>query len=122
MEVTKETLTQLGLEGIKKVEDLAEFSKDNLKKDAENLKCPGGWIKNLDKVHGNNNPSTIPQTLYPFGVRTQKRLLEASELTRYYITVSRHLTVANTTYATVIRSFTNQWASLKDRKRQTQPV
>eukprot|EP00957_Ditylum_brightwellii_P175658 13374660-Ditylum_brightwellii.AAC.1 len=52
----------------------------------------------------------------------QKRLQEASELTRYYITIVRHLTVANTVYAMVIRSFTNQWADLKDRKLQTHPV
>eukprot|EP00957_Ditylum_brightwellii_P087033 6624950-Ditylum_brightwellii.AAC.1 len=81
MEVTKETLTQLGLEGIKKVEDLVEFIKDNWKQVAENLKCLGGWMKNPDKVHGNDNPSMIPQTPYLFGVRTQKRLQEASELT-----------------------------------------
>ena len=41
MEVTKETLTQLDHEGIKKVEDLAEFSKDNWKQVGENLKRPG---------------------------------------------------------------------------------
>eukprot|EP00957_Ditylum_brightwellii_P088284 6725499-Ditylum_brightwellii.AAC.1 len=67
MEVLKETLAQLGLEGIKKVEDLAEFSKDNWKQVAENLKCLGGQMKNPDKVQGDDNPSTIPQTPYPFG-------------------------------------------------------
>eukprot|EP00957_Ditylum_brightwellii_P117874 8991723-Ditylum_brightwellii.AAC.1 len=61
-------------------------------------------MKNPDKEHGNNNPSTIPQTPYTFGVRTQKRLLEASELVRYYITIGCRLTVLNTVYATVIRS------------------
>eukprot|EP00957_Ditylum_brightwellii_P050413 3823093-Ditylum_brightwellii.AAC.1 len=66
MEVTKDTLAQLGLEGIKKVEDLAEFSKENWKQVTENLKHPGGGMKNPDKVHGNDNPSTIPQTPYPF--------------------------------------------------------
>eukprot|EP00957_Ditylum_brightwellii_P144651 11019795-Ditylum_brightwellii.AAC.1 len=70
-------------------------------------------MKNLDKEKGNINPSTIPQMLYPFGVRTQKRLQEASELTRYYSTVGCQLTVANTVYETVIWSFTDQWASLK---------
>eukprot|EP00957_Ditylum_brightwellii_P131125 10001325-Ditylum_brightwellii.AAC.1 len=80
MEVTKETLTQLGHEGIKKVEDLVEFSKDNWKQVMENLKRLGGRMKNPDKEHGNNNPSMIPQTPYFFGVRTQKRLQEASEL------------------------------------------
>eukprot|EP00957_Ditylum_brightwellii_P112281 8560540-Ditylum_brightwellii.AAC.1 len=67
MEVTKETLTQLGHEGLKKVEDLAEFSKDNWKQVAKNLKRPEGWMKNPDKEHGNDNPSTIAQTPYPFG-------------------------------------------------------
>eukprot|EP00957_Ditylum_brightwellii_P118749 9056624-Ditylum_brightwellii.AAC.1 len=122
MEVTKETLAQLGLEGIKKVEDLTEVSKENWKQVAENLKRPGVWKKNPDKVHGDDNPYMIPQTPYPFGVRIQKRLQEASELTRYNITVGCHMTVSDTVYATVIQSFTNQWACLKDRKRQTQPV
>eukprot|EP00957_Ditylum_brightwellii_P089767 6837127-Ditylum_brightwellii.AAC.1 len=67
MEVRKETLARLGHEGIKKMEDLAEFSKDNWKQVAENLKRPGGRMKNPDKEHGNDNPSTIPQTPYPFG-------------------------------------------------------
>eukprot|EP00957_Ditylum_brightwellii_P149003 11344626-Ditylum_brightwellii.AAC.1 len=122
MEVSKETLVQLGQEGIKKVKDLAEFSKDNWKQVAENLKHPGGWMKNLDKKQDNNNPPTIPQTLYLFGVRTQKRLLKASELTRYYATVGCHLTVLNPVYETELRSFTDQWADLKDCKCQTQPV
>eukprot|EP00957_Ditylum_brightwellii_P086321 6568280-Ditylum_brightwellii.AAC.1 len=52
----------------------------------------------------------------------QKRLLKASELTRYYEMVGCCLRVSNTVYETVMRSFTNQWAGLKDHKRQTQPV
>eukprot|EP00957_Ditylum_brightwellii_P048898 3709976-Ditylum_brightwellii.AAC.1 len=69
MEVSKETLAQ-------KVKDFAEFNKDNLKQVAENLKCQGGQMKNPDKEKGNDNSSKIPQTLYPIGVRTQKRLHE----------------------------------------------
>eukprot|EP00957_Ditylum_brightwellii_P055376 4196857-Ditylum_brightwellii.AAC.1 len=80
MEVSKEMLAQFGQEGIRKVKDLVEFSKDNWKQVAKNLKHPGGWMKNPDKENGNNNPSTIPQTLYLFRVRTQKRLQEALEL------------------------------------------
>eukprot|EP00957_Ditylum_brightwellii_P125763 9587007-Ditylum_brightwellii.AAC.1 len=97
MEVTKETLTQLGHEGIKKV--------------AENLKCP-----HPDKEPDNDNPSTIVQTPHSFRVRTQKRFLETLELMRYYTTIGCHLTVSNTVYATVIRSFTQQWVGLKDCK------
>eukprot|EP00957_Ditylum_brightwellii_P200886 15313210-Ditylum_brightwellii.AAC.1 len=64
-------------------------------------------MKNLDKEKADDNPFTIPQTPYPFRVRTQKRLLEASELMRYYSTVGCRLTVANTVYKTVIWSFTD---------------
>eukprot|EP00957_Ditylum_brightwellii_P125216 9545097-Ditylum_brightwellii.AAC.1 len=81
MEVSNETLAQLVQEGIKKVEDLAEFSKDNWKQVVEILKRPGGRIKNPDNKKSDDNPSMIPQTPYPFGVRTQKRLQEALELT-----------------------------------------
>eukprot|EP00957_Ditylum_brightwellii_P068323 5186836-Ditylum_brightwellii.AAC.1 len=49
MEVAKETLVQLGKEGIKEVEDLAEFSKDIWKQVAENLEHPEGWMKNPDR-------------------------------------------------------------------------
>eukprot|EP00957_Ditylum_brightwellii_P135645 10344224-Ditylum_brightwellii.AAC.1 len=52
----------------------------------------------------------------------QKRLLKASELTRYYEMVGRRLTVLNTVYETVIKSFTNRWAGLRDCKHQTQPM
>eukprot|EP00957_Ditylum_brightwellii_P143879 10963725-Ditylum_brightwellii.AAC.1 len=82
MEVLKETLVQLRKEGIKEVEDLAEFSKDIWKQVTENLKRPGGQMKNPDKNPDNDNPPTVPQTLYLFRARTQKRLLKASELTR----------------------------------------
>eukprot|EP00957_Ditylum_brightwellii_P084574 6431340-Ditylum_brightwellii.AAC.1 len=34
---------------------------------AENLKHPRGLMNNPDKEHGNDNPSTIAQTPYPFG-------------------------------------------------------
>eukprot|EP00957_Ditylum_brightwellii_P190368 14491488-Ditylum_brightwellii.AAC.1 len=52
----------------------------------------------------------------------QKRLLEASELMRYYKTAGCHVTASKTVYKTVIKSFTNQWTRLKDRKQQMQPV
>eukprot|EP00957_Ditylum_brightwellii_P180533 13752328-Ditylum_brightwellii.AAC.1 len=121
MEVAKEMLVQLGKEGIKEIKDLAEFSKDIWKQDEENLKCPGGRMKNPDRKV-NQSHAKVPQNLYLFGERTQKRLLEASKLMRYYKMVGCHVTVLNTVYKTVIKSFTNQWASLKDQKQQTQPM
>eukprot|EP00957_Ditylum_brightwellii_P201777 15327196-Ditylum_brightwellii.AAC.1 len=41
---------------------------------------------------------------------------------KYYEMVGCHVTVLNTVYKTVIKSFTNQWARLKDWRQQTQPV
>eukprot|EP00957_Ditylum_brightwellii_P054997 4168818-Ditylum_brightwellii.AAC.1 len=87
MEVAKETLVQLWKEGIKEVKDMAEFSKDILKKVAENLKRLGGRMKNINR-EANQSHATVPQTPYLFGARTQKRRLEASEMTRYYNTVA----------------------------------
>eukprot|EP00957_Ditylum_brightwellii_P092688 7057508-Ditylum_brightwellii.AAC.1 len=82
-------LVQLGKEGCKEPQAL------------------GCWMKNPDKKQ-DNNPPTIPQTMYLFRVRTQKRLLKESELTRYYETIGRRLTNLNNVCKTVMMSFTNQ--------------
>eukprot|EP00957_Ditylum_brightwellii_P017786 1339181-Ditylum_brightwellii.AAC.1 len=36
--------------------------------------------------------------------------------------VGHHVTVLNTVYKTIIKSFTNQWVRAKDQKQQTQPM
>eukprot|EP00957_Ditylum_brightwellii_P041236 3122379-Ditylum_brightwellii.AAC.1 len=41
---------------------------------------------------------------------------------KYYETVGCHMMVSNTVYKTAIKSFTDQWARLKDWKQQTQHV
>eukprot|EP00957_Ditylum_brightwellii_P161608 12304285-Ditylum_brightwellii.AAC.1 len=52
----------------------------------------------------------------------QKRLLKASELMRYHKMVGCRVSVSKTVYNTVIKFYTDQWASLKDWKQQTQHV
>eukprot|EP00957_Ditylum_brightwellii_P138576 10562471-Ditylum_brightwellii.AAC.1 len=121
MEVAKEILEELRKEGINKAEDLAKFTKEMWKQVADNLKHPGGWMKNPDK-DAEKNHATVPQTPYLFGVKAQKRLLEVSKLVRYCKTVGCHVTISNTVYKTVIKSFTNQWAGLNDQKQQMQPM
>eukprot|EP00957_Ditylum_brightwellii_P152731 11625672-Ditylum_brightwellii.AAC.1 len=79
MEVAKEMLAQLEKEGIKEVKDLAEFSNNIWKQVAENLKRPGGWMKNPDR-EANQSHAMVPQTPHLFRPRTQKRLLKASKL------------------------------------------
>eukprot|EP00957_Ditylum_brightwellii_P093338 7107525-Ditylum_brightwellii.AAC.1 len=41
---------------------------------------------------------------------------------RYYKAVGCHVTVLNTIYKIIIKSFINKWAGLKDWKQQMQPV
>jgi hypothetical protein len=86
---------------------------------AENLRKPGGRIPNPDP----NAPagSTIERPPFTFGAKSQKRLLEAAELIRFYNTVGRTLTPANLQYNTVIKDFTEQWKALKTRKEGEDP-
>eukprot|EP00957_Ditylum_brightwellii_P165195 12577235-Ditylum_brightwellii.AAC.1 len=69
-------------------------------------------MKNLDK--DSKKTSTVPQTPYLGGAKMQKRHLEVSKLMRYYKMVGHRAMVSNTVYKTVIKSFTDQWARLKD--------
>eukprot|EP00957_Ditylum_brightwellii_P069604 5287329-Ditylum_brightwellii.AAC.1 len=78
-------------------------------------------MKNPD-IGANNNHTTVPQTLYLGGAKTQKRLLKASKLMRYYKLVGCHVILSNTVYKTSIKTFTDQWAGLKDWKQQLQLV
>eukprot|EP00957_Ditylum_brightwellii_P180484 13748636-Ditylum_brightwellii.AAC.1 len=76
-------------------------------------------MKNLE--NDAEKTSTVPQTLYLFVTMTQKRLFKASKVMRYYKAVCYRIMVSNTVRKTIIKSFTNQWAGLKDQKQQTQP-
>eukprot|EP00957_Ditylum_brightwellii_P011138 843944-Ditylum_brightwellii.AAC.1 len=121
MEVAKKTLEELEKKGIKEVKDLAKLTKEMQKQVADNLTRRGGQMKNQDK-EADKNHAMVSQTLYLFEAKMQKRLLEASSLMRYYEMVGCRVTVLNTVYRTIIKYFTNQWARLKDRKQQTQPM
>eukprot|EP00957_Ditylum_brightwellii_P165024 12564095-Ditylum_brightwellii.AAC.1 len=77
-------------------------------------------MKNPDKG-ANMNHATVPQTLYVFGAKTQKRLLKASELMRYYKVVEIEVTVTNTVYNPVIKSFLDQWKGFTNLKKNAQP-
>eukprot|EP00957_Ditylum_brightwellii_P018043 1359820-Ditylum_brightwellii.AAC.1 len=78
MEVVAMLLVQLRKEGIKEANDFTEFDKGMWMQVSENLKCPGGWMKNLEK-NAKKTPK-VPQTPYLFGAKIQKRLLEAFKL------------------------------------------
>ena len=87
MGIPHATVQQLQNEGITAVDDLAEFDKDSLQQLADNLRRPGG------RVPDPNDPNaTIPTPPFVFGAKSQKRLLVACDLVRYYQATDRALT------------------------------
>jgi hypothetical protein len=119
MGIPADTRIQLTNEGIDSVSDLSDFYKDTLTQVADNLRRPGGRIPNPDP----NAPpgSTIAQPPFVFGAKSQKRLLDACELVRYYEMISREPTHTNMRWDPVIKNFTQQWKALKDRKEGESP-
>jgi hypothetical protein len=60
--------------------------------------------------------ATIPTPSFVFGAKSQKRLITASTLLRYYDTVGRNTTVANLQWTPVMKNFEIQWKALEDKK------
>jgi hypothetical protein len=114
MGMPADTREQLANEGIDSVSDLSDFDKDTLTQVADNLRRPGGRIANPDP----NAPpgATIAQPPFVFGAKTQKRLLAACDMVRYYEMIARELSASNMRWDPVIKNFTQQWKALKDRK------
>ena len=119
MGIPHATVIQLQAEGISTVNDLADFDKDSLQQLADNLRRPGGRVPdpNPNAAPG----ATIPTPPFVFGVKSQKWLLVACNLVRYYNAVGRPLTAANLQWNTVMRNFEIQWKALKDRKDDDEP-
>jgi hypothetical protein len=65
--------------------------------------------------------ATIPTPPFIFGAKSQKRLLAACDIVRYYEETGRPLTAANIQWNTVIKNFGEQWKALKDRKAGDSP-
>jgi hypothetical protein len=114
MSIPNATVIQLQNEGIETVDDLIDFDKDTLQQVADNLRRPGGRIP--DPTPGAAPGATIPTPPFVFGAKSQKRLLAACDIVRYYETTGRPLTTVNIQWSTVIKNFTEQWKALKDHK------
>ena len=118
MAIPHATVLKLQEEGITSPDDLADFDKDTMAQVAENLRKPNDRVSNPDK--GAPAGSTIPRPAYVFGAKSQKRLLEACDLIRYYETTGRPLTAPSIRY-NVIKNFTEQWKALKARNEEDPP-
>jgi hypothetical protein len=101
MGIPAEMYAAMAGEGIVSVDDLADFDKDSVKQMADNLR------------RGQPN--------HAFGARSQKRLLVACDLVRFYQTINRDLTPANIRWNHVAKNFEEQWKALKDRKDADEP-
>ena len=114
MGIPHATVIQLQNEGISTVDDLTDFDKDGLQQVADNLRRPGGRIP--DPTQGAAQGATLPTPPFIFGAKSQKRLLAACDIVRYYEETGRPLTAANIQWDSVIKNFSEQWKALKDRK------
>eukprot|EP00957_Ditylum_brightwellii_P100778 7681516-Ditylum_brightwellii.AAC.1 len=110
MRVDKDTVTQLVNKRISDVEDQV----------AENVRKPGGIILNADSRAAIG--STIPQPPFPFGAKSQKRLMSAADIVHYCMTVEYDLAVANMNYGKLISNFSDQWKGLLDQMKEPPPV
>ena len=91
------------VEGIDTADDLAEFDKTSIEAVAHNLRRPAA-----------GNPLV-------FGAKSQKRLIIACDLVRFYETVGRPLTVANLQWNTVMKNFEIQYSAIKEKKKEDAP-
>ena len=94
MGIPQATVAAMEAEGISTVPDLVDFTEDTIRIMAKNL-------RSQDRV---------------FGAKSEKRLIAAANMVRYYNTVGRELTAANMKWNEVGRNFEEQWSALKDRK------
>ena len=88
MAIPHATVVELQNEGINTVDDLAEFDKDQLDQIAQNLRRPAGGA-----------------AAFALGAKSQRRLLAATKLVRYYDTVGRNLTAANLQWFPIMKNF-----------------
>ena len=113
------TVIQLQQEGISSINDLADFDKDSLQQLADNLRCPGGCIPDL-------NPGAAPGAMiltppFVFRVKSQKWLLAACNLVHYYATVGHPIMANNMQWMNIMKNFEIQWKALIDHKDDDEP-
>ena len=91
MAIPHVAVVQLATEDINNVNNLGKFNKDNINQVATNLRQPPRGV-----------------ATFTFGAKSQKKLLAASNLVRFYQTIRRDLTAANMRWITVIQNFEDQ--------------
>ena len=99
------TTAQMGVEGISSVVDLPDFSKDDIEAVARNFDRPGRVV--------NGAGNLVNQAAYVFPIKSQKRLLIAVELARFYEQTNRVVTPEMMMWP-VMKNFKIQMDALKE--------
>jgi hypothetical protein len=119
MGIPNATVVQLQEEGISTVSDLEDFDKDTIEQVAVNLRRPAGRVP--DPAPNAAAGATIPTPPFVFGAKSQKRLIVATDLVKYYTTIGRPITAANMAWNTVMKNFEIQWKALIDKSKVDTP-
>jgi hypothetical protein len=102
MGIPNPTVAQMQAEGITNVQDQADFDTESLQQNA----APG---------------TTIPTPAFVFGAKSQKKLLVAKDLIKYYDATGRDYTAANLQWNHVMKNFDVQWKALKVKQKEDPP-
>ena len=122
MAIPNATRIAMQLEGITAVEDLADFTDDDLKLIADNLRRPPGRI--ADPRAGQRGVpagATIPTPAFTFGAKSQLRIKAASDIVRYYETVEREITAPMMRWNPIVKNFSQHWKTLRTRMQEDKP-
>jgi hypothetical protein len=119
MGIPHATVIQLQDEGIATVDDLADFNKDTIEPIAANLRRPAGRVPDPNAAAAVG--ATIPTPPFVFGAKSQMRLINSTNLLRYYDSVGRNTTAGNLQWTPVMKNFSGQWKVLQDKKGGDEP-
>ena len=119
MGIPHDIVVQLEKEGITTVSDLIYFDEDTFDQIAANLCRPTGRIN--DPNPNAALRSTIPTPPFVVGAKSQKRLIVAAKLLKYYETVGRPLMAANIQWTSVMKNFDDQKKALENKMKADEP-
>ena len=100
MAIPAATRPGLDMEGITCVEDLENFTEDDLEQVAQNLRKPAGLMRDP-----NNWARRVPKAPYVLGAKSLKRLKVAAIAAAYYKIINRPLTPSNVQYENSLIDF-----------------